>query len=136
MMEFLHIFVLEKNIIKMKNPKYLVRPDDFHIFEIDPLNGCYRGYEEKKVKNRFHAYDHFTFENLTENYGWFPITKEEIPKYLEKMHFHYAFLSWQCRNDGHGEAKGGTLGEYIEYLERVKRWQLLKEKENDKNKIN
>ena len=61
-------------------------------------------------------------------------TYEEIPKYLEKMHFHYSFLSWQCRNNGHGDAKGGTLGEYLEHLEAVKRWKLLKEKENDKDK--
>ena len=88
-----------------------------------------RAYEEKKIENRHHAYDHFTFENLTKNYGWFPITKKEIPKYLKDMHFHYAFLSWQSRNDGHGDAKGGTLGEYLEHLESVKRWKLYQEKE-------
>jgi len=115
-----------KNNISFKETGYLVRPDDSHIFEIDPLNGCYREYEEKIHENRFNAYEHFTFENLTENYGWFSIEKEEIPKYLEKMHFHYSFLSWQCRNDGHGDAQGGTMEEYLEYLERVKRYQASK----------
>jgi hypothetical protein len=110
--------------------KYLVRPDDFSIFETDPLNGCYRIYHTKETVNRPHAYEHFNFKNLTENYGWFPIKKKDIPIYEEKCDFHYGFVSWQCRNDGHGGTKGGTMEEYIEYLERVKRYQAKQAKEN------
>ena len=31
------------------NPKYLVRPSDFHIFELDMSNNCYRSYSSKNV---------------------------------------------------------------------------------------
>lgn len=58
----------------MKNPKYLVRPNDFSIFELDPLNNCYRSHVE--IKNKPNAYSHFTFDNLTTNYNFFTI--EEV----------------------------------------------------------
>ena len=41
-------------------------------------------------------------------------------RYEKKCHEHYEFVSWQCRNDGHGEAKGGTYEEFLAYKERVK----------------
>jgi hypothetical protein len=120
-----------KLAVKDKDKKYLVRPDDFMIFAIDPKNGCYRGYEPKYVKNYPHAYEHFTFKSLTEDYSYFPISEEEIPIYEEKHNFWISFSIWQSRNDGHGGRKGGTEEEYIEYLERVKRYNVLKD--NDTN---
>ena len=92
--------------MKKKNLKYLVRPRDYHIFEIDNSNGCYRSYEKKRVKNRFKAYEHFTFENLTKNYNFFPITKEDIPKYIELNHTYHTIMSKYLENDGHGGIKG------------------------------
>lgn len=54
---------------------------------------------------------HFTFENLTKNYGFFAIDESEIETYEQKCDEHYKFLSWQCRSDG--GCKGGTYEEYL-----------------------
>jgi len=77
------------------NPKYLVRPHDFHIFQIDPSNGCYRSYDVpgKEIKNRHNAYDHFTFENLTEGYDFFSITEDQIEEYKAKHSVEMGFCS-------------------------------------------
>ena len=116
----------------MENSKYIVRPDDFCIFEIDESNGCYRTYDGKRFGgNRQTAYKHFSYENLVEGYGFFPIDESEIPHYRKKHDFEIGFMSWQCRNDGHGEPKGGTRGEYLDYLERVKIYQAKKSEKND-----
>ena len=71
----------------MKTAKYLRRPCDNHIFEIDKTNGCYRSYTTRKVTDRFgnrpEAYSHFTFENLTINYGFIVIDEKEVDIYEE-----------------------------------------------------
>lgn len=103
---------------------YLIRPHDFSVFEVDPSNGCYRSYEKTPKEHRQTAYKHFTYENLTKNYDFFQITELELEHYLKECDFHYGFLGW------HGESKGGTMGEYLEYLERVKRYQAQKTKED------
>jgi len=105
--------------------KYLVRPHDFMIFEIDPSNECYRGYETKEVKNRPNAMSHFTYEILTNsNHEFFPITEDQIEEYKLKHNAEMEFTIWQHRNDGHGGCKGGTREEYEAYLERVKRFKM------------
>jgi len=116
----------------MENPQYLVRPNDYSIWEIDPSNNCYRDYEGPKYSDGTtpNANDKWTFEFL-QRYGFFPIDETEIPIYKEKCSYYYAFLSWQHRNDGHGGCKGGTEEEYKEYLERVKAYQASKNKENE-----
>ena len=124
----------------MEQAKYLVRPNDFNIFEIDPVNECYKPYAkvDKFIDHRPNAYSHFTYENLTENYGFFPITKDLIPHYEAKCSDYYKFLGWQHRNDGHGGGKGGTREEYDEYLESVKRFNEKypnwKEERDERNK--
>ncbi len=74
-------------------PKYLVRPDDFHIFEIDENNDCYRSWTTRSVTDmngvRSNAMAHFTFENLTTNYGFFPINENEIEYYSKKNDEYY-----------------------------------------------
>jgi len=99
------------------NPKYLVRPNDYSIFDLDETSGCYRSWSRKpltdSVGNRPTPYSHFTFEILTQNYGFFPIDESEIDIYDQKCDEHYKFLSWQCRPDGHGGSKGGTYEEYL-----------------------
>ena len=66
----------------MKTPKYLIRPCDNHIFEIDITNNCYRSYTTCSVTDRFgnrpNAYEHFTFENLTKNYGFTIVDEKDI----------------------------------------------------------
>lgn len=110
----------------MKN--YLVRPNDFSIFEIDPSNNCYRSYKgpTDSAGNRQQAYEHFNYENLVNNYGFMPISEEDIPMYEKKCKEHYEFISWQMRNDGHGDIKGGTYEEFLDYKERVKRFNQSK----------
>lgn len=103
----------------MENSKYLVRPSDFCIFEIDESNGCYRVYEKSPHPNRQNAYKHFTYDNLVNHIGFFPITEDKISYYEKRHTFEIKFMSWQCRNDGHGGCKGGTRKEYLEYLKRV-----------------
>ena len=94
------------------NPKYLVRPDDFHIFSLDKKNGRYRSYSTKNVRyyngRRPSAQSHFTLKNLTQNYRFFAIKKSEIQIY-EKKHKEYCdHISRLNRSDGHGGIKGYT----------------------------
>jgi len=104
-------------------PKYLVRPRDFSIFDLDESNGCYRTWSRKPLTytdgTRPNAMSHFTFENLTQNYDFFPIREDELEFYEKKCDEHYSFLAWQNRPDGHGGIKGGT---YREYMERKDKW--------------
>ena len=98
-------------------PKYLVRPDDFSIFDLDESNGCYRRWLKMPITysdgTRPPAMTHFTFENLTGNYGFFPIDESEIQTYQQKNDEWYNFIEWQDRSDGHGGCKGGTYEEYL-----------------------
>ena len=96
--------------------KYLVRPNDYHIFEIDESNGCYRSYTKNITRSdgtRPDAQKHFTYENLTKNYNFFPITEDEISIFEEKNKQYNMFISWQNRSDGHGGIKGGTFEEFL-----------------------
>ena len=101
----------------MKKSKYLVRPDDFHIFEVDDSNGCYRSYTLRSITypdgTRPEASDNFTYENLTHNYNFFPIDEDKLSAYEYFGKIYVDFVSWQCRPDGHGGVKGGTYEEYI-----------------------
>ena len=97
-------------------PKYLVRPSDYSIFELDSYNECYRIYSsDAKYSDgtRPNAMDHFTLENLTDNYGFFAIKEKELDYYQKKNDEYYQFLSWKHRSDGHGGCKGGTYEEFI-----------------------
>lgn len=102
-------------------PKYLVRPDDYSIFELDESNGCYRGWSKNPITytdgTRPNAMSHFTFNNLTDNYGFFVINESEFDLYNKKNNDHFNFISWKNRSDGHGGIKGGT---YEDYLKRRK----------------
>ncbi len=98
----------------MKKSKYLVRPGDMLIFEIDESNGCYRVYDEKEIKNRPNAYKHFSYENLTQNHHFFPIEKDKLDVYKHFNSIYYKFLSWEGRPDGHGGSKGGTFKDFLE----------------------
>jgi len=93
--------------------KYLVRPTDYHIFEIDFHNCCYRSYSNRSVTypdgTRPSAQEHFTFKNLTENYDFIPIQDDELPEYEKKHELYTKNLNWDTRSDGHGGSKGGTM---------------------------
>lgn len=100
---------------QINDPKYLVRGNDYSIFDLDESNNCYRGRKPITYEDgtRLNAMEHFTFKNLTQNYGFFEIEESEIETYEQKCDEHYKFLSWQSRSDGHGGSKGGTHEEYI-----------------------
>jgi hypothetical protein len=106
-----------------RKSKYLVRPNDMHIFEMDKSNSCYRSYTTRDVRRpsglRPLAQEHFTYENLTEDYNFFPIEKLDIPMYEYFNNIRTQYVSWQARSDGHGGVKGGTFEEYLEYYNMI-----------------
>lgn len=105
------------NILFHMKPKYLVRPNNFSIFDLDESNGCYRAWSKNPITysdgTRPNAMTHFTLENLTKNYGFFEIKESELEIYEKKRREYFKFLSWQSRSDGHGGSKGGTYEEFL-----------------------
>lgn len=91
----------------MKN-KYLVRPNDFQIFELDENENYYK----LKIKGLKLSGMPFWTYKLLNNLGFFPIEEDEIPIYENKHNEYIKFISWQSRPDGHGGSKGGTFEEY------------------------
>ena len=111
---------LDRDDILQRNAglsKYLVRPHDFHIFELDETNDCYRSWSTREVLRsdgtRINANPHFTYETLTVYHDFFPISEDEIPLYDAKNNDYCKFTSWQHRSDGHGGCKGGTYEEFL-----------------------
>lgn len=106
----------------MEYPKYLVRPHDFSIYDLDETNNCYRYWSRNPPKysdgTRPNAMEHFTYDNLTQNYDFFPIKETQLEMYEQKHNDYYDFVSWQSRPDGHGGSKGGSYEEYLMYKER------------------
>ena len=88
--------------------KYLVRPDDYMVFELDEALGLYEVMDPPtdRFGNKPIPYDHFTFENLTSNYGFFPILADELPYYAILRERHYRQLDKElsqlrgCGDDG------------------------------------
>jgi len=109
---------------KVKGDKiFLVRVHDSAVWEEDlEKPGCYRPYYDPPIENRQNAYDHWTFENLTQSHNFIAISEAEVPECLAKHEENIKFFIWQSRNDGHGGSKGGSYPEYLEHVERVKRF--------------
>lgn len=98
----------------MKKSKYLVRPGDMHIFEIEEYSGFYRSYFTRNTKNRPNAYEHFTYENLTRDYNFFPIEEKELEMYVYINRLIHDYMSWKYKSDGHGGIKEvGTFDEFL-----------------------
>lgn len=106
----------------MKQTKYLVRPHDFHIFEIDKSNDCYRSYSTRSVtypdSTRPNAQLHLTFDNLTKNYNFISIKENELKIYEDKHQQYCDYINWTARSDGHGGSKGGTMEEYLRTISK------------------
>ena len=88
-----------------------------HIFEMDESNGCYRSYSTREVTRRDgsrpNAQEHFTYENLTVGYDFFPIDEDKLALF-EQFHSTYMdYYNWTTRPDGHGGMKGGTVEEFL-----------------------
>lgn len=94
--------------------KYLVRPHDHQIFIFDENKGHYKAFE-KDIPDHVNGYSHFTFENLTENYDFYPITEDLIPKHQKLNKDYWEYILWRDRPDGHGGIKGGTKEEFLNY---------------------
>jgi len=102
--------------------KYLVRPNDMHIFDIDESNGFYRSYTTREVVHantgeRPSASSHMNYENLTKNYNFFPIEEHMLSMYEYFHDIYMKFTSWQSRPDGHGGLKGGTFIDFLRYYD-------------------
>lgn len=109
--------------VKENLNKYLVRPTDFHIFELDESNNCYRSWSTRVVTYsdgiRPNAEEHFTYDNLTENYHFFPIQESELEFYeLENQ-----YMNSMSQTDGHVVIREKffdynelTLDQMVEYL--------------------
>jgi len=90
-------------------PRYLVRPSDHHVFEIDPSNCRYRSATLRDDPNRPFAYLHFTYDVLTDNYGFFPIREDQLDEYLtmdEELNLAYN------EHLSHGISYGCTIQEF------------------------
>ncbi len=100
--------------------KYLVRPLDFQIFELDDSNNCYRSYSTRDVTYsngiRPKASDNFTYDNLTKNYNFFPIEESDLSIYEDKhkVYFETTYSNYLRSNrpDKHGGSKR------VKYLEK------------------
>lgn len=109
-------------------PKFLIRPSDYTRFDLME-SGKYTHSDRTGW-----TINEYTYETL-HNLGFYPAMANELDEYAKFKDEHYAFLSWQCRSNGHGGSKGGTPDEYKEYLERVKKYKkYLGEPEQNKNK--
>ncbi|MCK9430712.1 MAG: hypothetical protein M0R17_12045 [Candidatus Omnitrophica bacterium] len=103
-----------------KNPKYLVRNSDYHIFELDESTDCYRSYTNQDIHTnngiRLSAALHMTYDCLMQSGVFFQIEENEISIYEEKHQQYMNYLKWFCRPDGHGGRKGGTMEEYLQTI--------------------
>ena len=103
-------FPIKKVDFKEK-PDFLVRPSDFTVFS-KQTNGKYRIDISDIPEQRGSEYEY----EVLKSHNFFPCTQEELPDVKKKHDFHYAYLKWAYRSDGHGGSKGGTIEEYKEYL--------------------
>lgn len=97
------------------NTKYLVRPNDSHIFEIDPSNGAYRSKTTIVLYSdgtRPKVQPHYTFDFLTKNFGFIPIEEKDLQFYIQKGKEYMDYQRWASRTDGHDGRKGGTIEDF------------------------
>ena len=69
-------------------PEYLVRRSDFMIFKFNKKFNAYNTLDSPQE-----PYMHFTYRNLTQNYDYFPINKDEIYIYKAKKDEYYTNLA-------------------------------------------
>ncbi len=106
--------VLQIHVGKLPPPMFLVRPNDWQVFELDPSNGAYRTMDQATYHDgtKVAANPKFTLKHLLE-WDFFPIEEDMIRKYMDMNKVHQDFVNWKCRPDGHGGTKGGTFIEYL-----------------------
>jgi hypothetical protein len=91
-------------------PDYLYRPDDYSIFyKVKTEEGFTYIHEisfERGYKGHGHQYKTLIACDFK------PCTKADFKELAAKKKEYYEWLSWSCRNDGHGGCKGGTMEEF------------------------
>lgn len=100
--------------------KYLVRPIDHQIF-VEGSDGRYRPWFKSNQGlsgGRGHAK-----ATLVNNFGFFEDIEENAGLHIHINDTYAAFRSWKTRPDGHGGVKGGTWEEFMEYQDRVEKYQ-------------
>ena len=99
------------------NSKYLYRSDDYQVFQ-RKSDGEYEIMDNSPnhIKHS-HKYETLMYYNFKE------CTEDDFDWLEEKSREYYSYMNWSSRPDGHGGRKGGTMEEYKEYLERVKRYE-------------
>ena len=111
------LYVATTKLNNMEPTKFLVRPRDYHIFDLDESNDCYRSYSTRSVTyadgTRANASLHMTFDNLVNNYEFMPILPTELSFYEMKHDEYMEYVKWATRSDGHGGSKGGTFEEFL-----------------------
>lgn len=68
--------------------RYLVRPDDFMVFELVPGENHYRPVTRNNPQPRFIGHKHNTFSYLKSHY-FFPIPEEELDTFFDICERHY-----------------------------------------------
>ena len=96
-----------------EQPLYMYRPSDFSIYHRVDENGyVHRDNIGKKDCGNRHRYDTLIFA------GFIPCEESDFEELDKKRDEHMNFRKWYNRSDGHGGIKGGTMEEYLKYLEK------------------
>jgi hypothetical protein len=90
----------------MIKPKYLYRPSDFEIFELDGEEYV------MKCNDGFLFHHHYTYKSLMDH-GFLPCVESDFEELSRKHKLYRDYIMWSSRPDGHGGRKGGTMKEYL-----------------------
>jgi len=93
----------------MNIPKYLYRPSDFQIFELDGE------FYKIQSKDGFLFHHQYTYECLI-NHGFLPCTELDFDELAKKSKLYNDYIVWSSRPDGHGGRKGGSMESYLKTL--------------------
>lgn len=100
-------------------PKYLVCPNNYNIFTLNPENNEYYSELIGANRNQLMSYSYDTLVNI---HHFYPAKECELEMYKKKSDEYYEFVSWQSRNDGHGGTKGGTYEQFLQHKKDVKKY--------------
>lgn len=113
--------LFETNIDKNNTelPKYLVCPNNYNIFTLNPENNEYYSELIGANRNQLQSYSYDTLVNI---HHFYPAKECELEMYKKKSDEYYEFVNWQSRNDGHGGSKGGTYEQFLRHKKDVKKY--------------
>lgn len=100
-------------------PKYLVCPNNYKIFTLNPENNEYYSELIGANRNQLQSYSYDTLVNI---HHFYPAKECELEMYKKKSDEYYEFVNWQSRHDGHGGSKGGTYEQFLRHKKDVKKY--------------